>query len=92
MKVCVKYFNLLYRCKKIWKVPSDLQFVETRHRYTTILYFMITALYNCKSNRNCVVLELVKTTDLFNNVVGDRNKENPDMIVVSENTIGVLTA
>ena len=32
----------------------------------------------------------MKTADLFDNTVGDCNKENPNMIVLSENTIGVL--
>ena len=26
--VCVMYFNLLYQCRTVWKVPFDLQFVE----------------------------------------------------------------
>ena len=48
--VCTEYFNLLYLCKTIGKVPFDLHFVEARHRYTMVLYFMNAGLYNAKTN------------------------------------------
>ena len=42
------------------------------------------------ANTNCIVPELVKIIDLFDNAVGDRDNSNPDDIVFLENIINVL--
>ena len=43
--VCTKYFNL-----SIGVVPFYLHFVEARHRYNMVLYFMNTGSYNANTN------------------------------------------
>ena len=53
-----------------------------------VLYFVNAALYY--GNTNCIVPESVKTTDLFENTVGDLEKDDLDEIVSSENIIDVL--
>ena len=70
------------------KSHSGFNFVEARYRYTNVIYFMSAASY--KLNRNHIVLESVKMTDLFDNIVGDRDNEDLDMIVFSERIIEVL--
>ena len=83
-----KYFKQFYLSKTIRYVPFDLHFVEARHRYTMVLYFMNAVSYN--ANTNYIVPELVKTTDLFENTVEDLEKDDLDEIVSSENIIDVL--
>ena len=69
--VCMRYFNLLHLFKTTGKVPFDRQFLEARHRYTNVLYFISAVSY--KSNRNYIVVGSVKTTYIFDNAVGDHD-------------------
>ena len=80
--VCTEYFNLLYLCKLIGYVPFDLHFVEARHRYTMVFYFMNARSYH--ANTNCIVPETVNTIDLFNNTVGNSEMENPDFFFLGK--------
>ena len=75
--VCTKYFSLLNLCKTLGIVQFNLHFVEARHRYTMVLYFMYAG--SNTTNTNCP--ELVKTIDLFVNAMGNRDIDDPDGIV-----------